>query len=195
MKQALKIITLSMAIIIIVFVLHTNAATVNIRVEITGTAGTCVFGTVANLGATWYSHDNQVLSGIFAGTMASDWKTWRCYDSNGIASWNASMVMIADLENQTNTALTISRTWVSYSNYPVHQQAGSGSCTSIGWSSLSPNDWKYIGSSSQMIFQKYSSTWEVCRVQTTGLYLKVELPGGTNPGVYSGTIIITAPSF
>ncbi|MEI6775067.1 MAG: hypothetical protein WCL18_10270 [bacterium] len=52
MKQALKIITLSMAIIIIVFVLHTNAATVNIRVEITGTAGTCVFGTVANLGAT-----------------------------------------------------------------------------------------------------------------------------------------------
>ena len=99
-----------------------------------------------------------------------------------------------DLVNELYTWHTIPMSGVFYSSYAIVQQAGSWICTSITWASTSPTDWKAL-ESSQIIFQKISGTWEVCRVQTTGMFLKVDIPGGTVPGFYSGTIIITAPTF
>ena len=193
MKKLLKIGALSLALFATVFVLNTKAANGNVNLQITGVAVTSEFGSTTNLGSTAFSFGAQTLTGGFTGTTLTDWHTRLCFDSNGVASWNAAMVS-NNLVNQSNGAYTIPASAVSYSNYAVWTWAGSGACTSITWASTSPTDWKAL-ESSQIIFQKISGTWEVCRVQTTGMFLKVDIPGGTVPGFYSGTIIITAPTF
>ena len=193
LKKLIKLITLSFALSITAFVLNTKAATGHINLQIIGTSGTCEFGNTSSLGATTFSFGAQTLSGGFTGTSLTDWHTRLCFDSNGVASWNAAMVS-NNLVNQSNGAYTIPASAVSYSNYAVWTWAGSGACTSITWASTSPTDWKALGSS-QMYLQKISAIGEVCKVQTTGMFLRVIIPAGTNIGTYSGTITITAPTF
>lgn len=107
-----KIGLLGLAFIASLFLLSTTtrAAIANVNLEITGTSGTCAFGTISNLGTIPFSWGSQVLSGAFTGTSAPDGNTWRCFDGNGTASWNASMIILSDLENQTNTSLKIPMT-------------------------------------------------------------------------------------
>lgn len=191
-----KIAALSLTLIASVFLLNntTRAAVANVNLQITGTPGTCVIGNTSSLGSTAFSYANQSLNGPFTGTTAPGGVTWRCFDSNGVAAWNLALVINGNLVNQSNAALTIPMTGVSYANFAVHQQAGSGTCTSVTWASTSPTDWKTINGS-QKVLEKTSQVGQVCRVQTTGLFLKVDIPGGTNVGIYSGTMTITLPTF
>jgi len=201
MKKLLKVGVLGLALIATIFILNTKAATVNVNVQVTGTAGSCIFGTTTALGATWYSLTTvQTLTGIFTGTSAltpfsgsSAGSAWRCYDSNGVASWAATIISNT-MVNQSNPSYFIGSGNVYYSNQPVYEQAGSGHCAWILWASTSSVDWKAL-SGSRNYLQKTSAVWEVCRVQTTGLYLKVNIPAGANIWIYSWTITITAPTF
>ena len=191
---------LSLALIASLFLLNTTtkAAIAEIRLDITGTPGTCGYGVKINLGSIPVSSNEQTITSQFTGvTPAVDGAaaaTWYCYDGSGYSSWALSMVMSGDLVNMQNPSYTISSWNVSYANSPVHQQIGSGTCTSVAWASTSATDWKVL-SGQRNVLQKNSALGDVCRVQTTGLFLKIEIPGRSNPWVYSGILIITTPAF
>lgn len=196
MKKIIQIGALSLALVASIVLLSNTvkAATADVNLRITGTAWSCVYGTISNLWATAFSYATQSLSWAFTGTSAPGGVTRRCFDSSGTANWNLAMQMSGDIMNMQNSSYRIGSGQVSYSNYPVHQQAGSGTCTSTVGASTSPTDWKALNVS-QQVFTKLSAVGEVCRVQTTGLNLKVDIPAGQNIGLYSGNITITLPTF
>ena len=196
MKKIMKIGALSLAIVASLFLLSntTKAATAEVQLRITGTAGSCVYGTVMNAWSTWFSFSAQSLSWGFTGTSAPDGKTRRCFDSSGTASWNLAMQMSGDLMNMSNSSYRINSGQVSYANFAVHQMVGSGTCTAVQGASTSITDRKALNGS-RKVLEKTSAVGEVCRVQTTGLNLKIDIPAAQNIGLYSGQVTITLPTF
>ena len=194
-----KISALSLALIASLFLLNTTtkAATAEVNLKINGVAGGCGIGSKAVLGPTNYSVNGQTITSQFTGvTPAVDGAaaaTWYCYDGSGYASWTLSMVMSGNLVNMQNPSYTISSWNVSYANSPVHQQIGSGTCTSVAWASTSATDWKVL-SGQRNVLQKNSALGDVCRVQTTGLFLKIFVNSGQAIGTYSWNLVITVPT-
>ena len=196
MKKFIKIGALGLALVASLFLLSNTAkaATAQVQLRITGSAGSCVYGLGGDLWATGFSFAAQSLSWGFTGTAAPGGITRRCFDSSGTATWNLALQMSGDMMNMQNSSYRINSGQVSYANYPVHQQAGSGTCTSVQGASTSITDRKVLNLSRKVI-EKLSAVNEVCRVQTTGVNLKVDIPAGQNVGLYSGQMMITLPTF
>ena len=150
--------------------------------------GYCEYGNSLDLGITWYSASMRDISSPFLTTSGT--AVWYCNDLRWAAPRTLSIASSDLLNMTTNNAVhTISGSKVFIKNPIAHKTLWV--CTANSWSSQ--GSWINIGTDT-VILGKYSSTWEVCQIETSGVDLKVEIPAYQALGQYSGTLTITVPN-
>lgn len=185
MNKVLKIGVLSLALLFSLFLLNhtTNAQAANgeARVQITAKTGSCMYGTSIFIGSTGFSYSAQSLSSVFTATNAA--LPWYCEDTEGDASWNLTLGMSTDLINMSNATIKIS----SWNLLVTNPQATvtNGSCTAGTYA----NTDKPL-SGNVVLLAKTSAIWQVCTITTSSVSLKINIPAGQQPGIYSGNLTI-----
>ena len=194
MKSLLKIGSLSLALIAVVFMLNTNAQTPDagdLTLEITGESGYCEYGTTLDLGQTGFSYDARTISGNFlvTTTTGAGNTPWNCTDSYGVAAW-ALTIQSSDVENMDTglPAHTIPATSVKI--YNPTAAVVSGACTSVQGGNAAGT----AINSATTILEKLSEAGDACRVQTDFVDLTVDLVASQAIGQYSGTLTVSVPT-
>ncbi len=150
--------------------------------------GYCEYGNSLDLGTTWYSSSSREMISPFS-TLSGN-TAWFCNDLQGAAPRTLN-IQSSDLLNITTNdpAQTVSNTHIYIRNpsATVIQWV----CTANHWSS---SNQRTSINSSTVILGKSAGSWEVCKVQTSSLDLKVIIPIYQAIGQYSGTLTITIPN-
>ena len=187
MKNLLKIGSLSLALVAVVFMMNAKASTGDLQLQITGTSGSCIYGTTLNLGATVFDYAAKTVSGNFLASGSST--QWSCTDSAGVASWALTM-QASDIRNMT-TNVTAHTIWSGRIHIESPLAAVvSGACTSVGGANVAGTA---INAATTLI-SKASQLGDACRVATSSVDLTVDLTGSQAIGQYSGTLTIGVPS-
>ena len=194
MKNLLKLGALSLALIAVVFMLRTNAATPDtglLTLQIHGTSGWCEYGTHIDLGDHLFQYAAQTLTGNFTVTTTSGLNNsgWNCTDSFGVATWDLT-IQSSDVVNTTtvNAAHTIPATSVKI--YSPNAAVVSWYCASISGG----NPTGTAINNSTVILEKNSAYGDSCRIETPSVTLTVDLTGSQAIGQYSGTLTVSVPT-
>ena len=185
-----KIILLSLALVAGLLLLNnvTKAASGTLNLVIQAGTWRCIYATDLNLGQTWFSYSTRNREGTFT---TSDSNKWSCTDEEWLASWTVT-IQTTDLLNMTtsNSAHTINANKVSVGNLQATKTAWVCTVQTVS-NTLGSN---YIDSATTL-FGKSEAAWEICKIETSGVSLRVELAASQAIWVYSGTLTVSIPSF
>lgn len=188
MKNLLKIWGLSLALIAVVFMMNTNAATAptaQLNLEIKGTSGFCTYGSIVEFGIKNFSYSGLTYS---TGFLTTSWAAaWHCNDTEGKANWNITL-QSNTIVNASNATWNIPATRIFLTN-PAATKID-GECTPFIGSS---NNGRVALSGVQTIFGKTSALGEVCDIQTASVAIDVDTINNQAVGVYSGTLTLSVP--
>lgn len=191
----MKIATLSLALVAVLFVMNSkaydsaanNAGTLTMQIH--GTPGYCLYGTSLNLGTHAFSYAAQSQTGQFYATTEAGTTTgaqWSCTDSYGIASRTLT-IAASDLTDATAIAShTIANENIRvYADKPA---VVSGSCTEIGGLS----GWNDLGGTVTLI-SKSGVIGDACRIATNNVKIDVAYPASQAIGSYTSDITLNLP--
>ena len=191
MKNLLKVGALSFALIAVVFMMNTKAAddTGDLTLKITGTSGSCIYGTHLNLGTTGFQYAAYTWSGDFVTTTGVEGiNQWSCTDSYGVAAW-ALTIKSTDLLNLDTkvAAHTIGSGRVHI--YSDGVQNVSGFITEF--SGINAGE---TLNNTRTVINKISQAGDAGRLATNNVDLTVDITGSQAIGQYSGTLTINVPN-
>lgn len=158
---------------------HWNT-TGNVRLEITTTSGTCVYGTSLYIG----SHTAQFNAYDMTGNNFSS--AFYCSDTEGIDIWTMTMQATSPLSdgNPNHDIPADNVSMIASSNY-----VDIGSCVT-GQNDAS---WVNIGAAPGTILYKNDVNGSICTIKSDTVNLAVHIPDNQAVGVYSGTLTLNMP--
>ena len=197
MKHLIKLFVISAVLIGSIFLLDSSntvsalSNTGNLNVQVNNTTGYCVYWSWGwlNFGNTGFSYNARYLQSGFNNTGGTN--TWYCDDSEWDSGWNLYM-QSSDLVNSWATSIKVTSWYVRVINNTGFTMSWSAACKIYSWWSLGT---AAALSGPVLLFGKYNSLGETCRIGTTGLQMKIYLYSGQAPGIYSWTLTITIPNF
>ena len=177
-----------MALIAVVFMMNTNAATTptaQLNLQIAGASGFCTYGDTVEFGIHNFDYNAHVYSTGFLTTGGN--VAWHCNDKEGKANWNITL-QSNTIVNASNSTWNIPATRIFLTN-PAATKID-GECTPfVGASSGSRVALDVV----KTIFGKTSALGEVCDIQTASVTIDVDGIANQAVGVYSGTLTLSVP--
>ncbi len=158
----------------------------NLRLDITKTAGSCVYGTSLYIGAhqsqyAAYDMTGDTFSGAGASTLFS------CKDTEGLSDWTMTMQASGTLKDGVSALHDIPANNVSM--VAATNQVTAGSCTT----GTNLNTWGIIGTTPGTILHKSWNIGDICTIDSTSVNLAVHIDAHQAVGTYTGTLVLNMP--
>ena len=155
-----------------------GGATGNIRLEITKTSGTCVYGTSLYIG----THAAQFAAYDMTGSNFTS--AFYCSDTEGVNSWAMTMQASSDLSNGSQTIPATNVSMIASNNY-----VNIGACTT----GQNDTSWISIGTTPGTILNKQDVNGNICTIKSDTVNLAVHIPENQAIWLYTGTLTLNIP--
>lgn len=189
----MKIATLSLALVAVLFVMNSKAASDAgiLTMNIHGEPGYCNYGTSLYLGDYSFSYLAQSITGDFNGVDPEGVSSvqWSCTDSLGVAS----RALTVDASTLLNMTTKVSAHTIPEANVRLFSDGVtviSGACTTF----TGLDGWKNFGVDPINLISKWSELGDACRIKTDLVKIDVAYPASQAIGAYSGTITVNLPT-